>query len=92
MLSAVFVTVLNAGVWFYFGNQVIWTVWIFFLSVLGLLISDTEWPMSTSVECKKDHRNEEQANRVSLSNNNANPATWLLTEKKGNENKIKESM
>jgi len=26
MLSAVFVTVLNAGVWFYFGNHVIWTV------------------------------------------------------------------
>jgi len=75
MLSAVFVTVLNAGVWFYFGNYIIWTGWNFFLSVLILLISDTESPMITSLECKKDHKNEERANRVSLSTNNTNPAT-----------------
>jgi len=49
--------------------------------------------MSTSVECKKGHKNEEQANRVSLSTNNANPATWLLKKKyKWEQNNTKESM
>jgi hypothetical protein len=35
-----------------------------FNSAFKGLISDTDWPMSTSAECKEKNKKEEQANRL----------------------------